>query len=742
MSSRVKLRASTDICADCSAPGPEWASLNRCVLICDECCSVHRSLGRHVSQVKHLRHSVWHPNLLTMVIQLVNNGANAIWEHNYAPPSLDHGQNRGGIRKPNPKDNVHPTKSNFIKAKYQSLQFVHRLPSKDDDATTVDYTLQLHSCVRTSNLETSLRLLSNGAQPNYIHPEKGNTPLHIATSAGQALQVELLVVHGADPTVLDMNGKSLMDYALEAGHRDLAQRLFEMQYVLTDRLAFYLCGRKPDHSAGIRYLIPTMADSCLDLSQDAQKAKLKLKALSNHLFEELAADVYDEVDRRECDAIWLANQNHSALVNDTTTVPFLPVNPAFTSTRNQGRQKLALFNAQELATLILDVLNDARRREQDSNPDLAHAGIVDSTMFPIEEDRHMSHDYDEVASDDETAAQNDQILRAQKRSTEKSTSTSFVLEDTIPMENYLELKRVLASAEARIQQLLQVNASMSQGIQELQAVVQSLRRDKYNLQKQLGLDDKSLEDNVFSFDTGHEYINADILRTMTNTNTADDDDDEDHVDINDITPYACPGELMKKKGQGHNLPVGTSHSPNDSKGKKVNPYDNVPDEEPEKSEDERPFVHNDKNGLSDNQIDEEAERVLSEAEGIVQAAAREFEPSQEDVVRCTEQITKKIQELLLAAQAGRHSSFIPCSNKINSAVNDMATLFPENPDADAVRVSLQLMANSASRLSVECKSAVLPGNTVDMAFLTQQVIQCAYDIAKAAKQLVTTFSVE
>ena len=46
--------------------GPEWASLNRCVLICDECCSVHRSLGRHVSQVKHLRHSIWHPNLLTV----------------------------------------------------------------------------------------------------------------------------------------------------------------------------------------------------------------------------------------------------------------------------------------------------------------------------------------------------------------------------------------------------------------------------------------------------------------------------------------------------------------------------------------------------------------------------------------------------------------------------------------------------------------------------------------------------
>ena len=36
----------------------------------------------------------------------------------------------------------------------------------------------------------------------------------------------------------------------------------------------------------------------------------------------------------------------------------------------QGRQKLALFNAQEFATLIIDILHDARRRQQESNPDL------------------------------------------------------------------------------------------------------------------------------------------------------------------------------------------------------------------------------------------------------------------------------------------------------------------------------------------------------------------------------------
>lgn len=45
-------------------PDPGWASISRGVLVCDECCSVHRSLGRHISIVKHLRHSAWPPTLL------------------------------------------------------------------------------------------------------------------------------------------------------------------------------------------------------------------------------------------------------------------------------------------------------------------------------------------------------------------------------------------------------------------------------------------------------------------------------------------------------------------------------------------------------------------------------------------------------------------------------------------------------------------------------------------------------
>ncbi|KAM5311585.1 ARF GTPase-activating protein GIT2 isoform 8-T8 [Glossophaga mutica] len=400
MSKRLR---SSEVCADCSVPDPSWASVNRGTFICDECCSVHRSLGRHISQVRHLKHTPWPPTLLQMVETLYNNGANSIWEHSL----LDPASIMSGRRKANPQDKVHPNKAEFIRAKYQMLAFVHRLPCRDDDSVTAkDLSKQLHSSVRTGNLETCLRLLSLGAQANFFHPEKGNTPLHVASKAGQILQAELLAVYGADPGTQDSSGKTPVDYARQGGHHELAERLVEIQYELTDRLAFYLCGRKPDHKNGQHFIIPQMADSSLDLSELAKAAKKKLQSLNNHLFEELAMDVYDEVDRRETDAVWLATQNHSTLVTETTVVPFLPVNPEYSSTRNQGRQKLARFNAHEFATLVIDILSDAKRRQQGSplssskdNVELILKTI--NNQHSTEGQDNDQPDYDSVASDED-----------------------------------------------------------------------------------------------------------------------------------------------------------------------------------------------------------------------------------------------------------------------------------------------------------------------------------------------------
>ncbi|XP_075424862.1 ARF GTPase-activating protein GIT2 isoform X7 [Ascaphus truei] len=679
MSKRLR---SPELCADCSVQDPRWASINRGILICDECCSVHRSLGRHISQVRHLKHTPWPTSLLQMVQTLYSNGANSIWEHSL----LDPASIMSGKRKANPQDKLHPNKAEFIRAKYQMLAFVHRLPCRDDDSVTAkDLSQQLHSSVRTGNLETCLRLLSLGAQANFFNPEKGSTPLHVAAKAGQIQQAELLAVYGADPGTPDSAGKTPIDYARQGGHHELVDRLVEIQHELTDRLAFYLCGRKPDHRNGQHFIIPQMADSSLDLSELAKAAKKKLQSLSNHLFEELAMDVYDEVDRRETDAVWLATQNHSTLVTETTVVPFLPVNPEYSSTRNQGRQKLARFNAHEFATLVIDILSDAKRRQQGNsvtaskeNVELILKSI--SNQHSRESQDNDQPDYDSVASDEEA----DLESVPNKANREKSLD-SDLSDGSVTVHEFLEVKNALVASEAKIQQLMKVNNNLSDELRIMQ-------KKGSKIEKQISMPESDYDNTIHDSE----------LETSSN-----------------------------RKVRQRSMAWQTEGS--------------IPES-------------------GDSEVDTSA--VL---------------PSTEDVIRKTEQITKNIQELLRSAQENKHdrpferesvrrlrhslgcfstlvpwaeraplqpltlqqpdstSCYIPCSERIHVAVTEMAALFPKKPRSDMVRTSLRLLTSSAYRLQSECKKTlpVESSPTTDIQLVTQQVIQCAYDIAKAAKQLVT-----
>ncbi|VDK42114.1 unnamed protein product [Gongylonema pulchrum] len=73
-------------CADCSADDPQWASLNKGVLICSECCYVHRNLGRHVSNVRSIKKGAWNSSQLELMYILYSNGSNNIWEHSLLDP--------------------------------------------------------------------------------------------------------------------------------------------------------------------------------------------------------------------------------------------------------------------------------------------------------------------------------------------------------------------------------------------------------------------------------------------------------------------------------------------------------------------------------------------------------------------------------------------------------------------------------------------------------------------------------
>ncbi|XP_038550596.1 ARF GTPase-activating protein GIT2-like isoform X4 [Micropterus salmoides] len=751
MSKRLR---NTELCADCSVPEPRWASVNRGVLICDECCSVHRSLGRHSSQVRHMTHTPWPPTQLQMVQTLYSNGANSIWEHSL----LDPASVMSGKRKANPQDKLHPNKSEFIKAKYQMLAFVHRMPCREDDSSTAkDLSKQLHSSVRTGNLETCLRLLSLGAQANFFHPEKGNTPLHVAAKAGQVSQAELLTVYGADPGAPDSNGKTPIDYAREAGHHDLADRLVEIQYELTDRLAFYLCGRKPDHKNGQHFIVPQMADS-LDLSELAKAAKKKLQSLSNHLFEELAMDVYDEVDRRETDAVWLATQNHSTLVTETTVVPFLPVNPEYSSTRNQGRQKLARFNAHEFATLVIDILSDAKRRQQGNSI----ASPKDNVEFILKSVavRHCSDsqdndqpDYDSVASDEDT----DQELPSSKGDRTKSLD-SDVSDGPITMHEYLEVKNALSASEAKIQHLMKANNNLSDELRLMQKKLHSLQSENTSLRRQVTT-------NFYQIPSGSDYPDPSSPSALKRRQSARASRPMSMYETGSgLKPYLSKGETPYPEEA---IPTLQPFPPHTERGAFVTTSSSLPsfpstlswskDESAQKAsklEKQSSMPESDyDNTFNDSEIDDSGlcRRVrlrssgwLGEGSSIPELDDLETEsdptlPSTEDVIRKTEQITKNIQELLRAAQENKHDSFIPCSERIHVAVTEMAALFPKKPRSETVRGSLRLLTSSAYRLQSECRKAVpsegCPGP--DMQLVTQQVIQCAYDIAKAAKQLVT-----
>nr|AAD38496.1 p95 paxillin-kinase linker [Gallus gallus] len=749
MSKRLR---SSEVCADCSAQDPCWASINRGILICDECCSVHRSLGRHISQVRHLKHTPWPPTLLQMVETLYNNGANSIWEHSL----LDPASVMSGRRKANPQDKVHPNKAEFIRAKYQMLAFVHRLPCREDDSVTAkDLSKQLHSSVRTGNLETCLRLLSLGAQANFFHPEKGNTPLHVAAKAGQTLQAELLAVYGADPGTQDSNGKTPVDYARQGGHHELAERLIEIQYELTDRLAFYLCGRKPDHKNGQHFVIPQMADSSLDLSELAKAAKKKLQSLSNHLFEELAMYVYDEVDRRETDAVWLATQNHSTLVTETTVVPFLPVNPEYSSTRNQGRQKLARFNAHEFATLVIDILSDAKRRQQ-GNPLSGSKENVELILKSIS-NQHSSEsqdndqpDYDSVASDEDT----DLETNAAKSTRQKSLD-SDLSDGPVTAQEYMQVKNALVASEVKIQQLMKVNINLSDELRIMQKKLQTLQSENTNLRRQATT-------NIYQVQTGSEYTdptnNSSLKRrpsargsrpmSMYETGSGQKPylpmgevtyPEESITRLQPFPPHIGRSAFVTSSSSLPSFPSTLSWSRDEStrRASKLEKQSSVPESDYD-------------NTTASLELEETGSgrkgrqrSVIWQGEGSIpedtDTAPSSSLPSTEDVIRKTEQITKNIQELLRAAQENKHDSYIPCSERIHVAVTEMAALFPKKPKSELVRTSLRLLTSSAYRLQSECKKT-LPVETcptTDIQLVTQQVIQCAYDIAKAAKQLVT-----
>lgn len=127
-------------------------------------------------------------------------------------------------------------------------------------------------------------------------------PLHVAAKSGQAAQIELLIVFGADLSARDGSGQTAVEIAKHNNHFVIADRLLEASYEVTDRLCGFLGASKLDHSMGKHLHIPELQAGGMAISEQLKIARGKLQLVPNKIFEELVMDVFDEIDRREMEA--------------------------------------------------------------------------------------------------------------------------------------------------------------------------------------------------------------------------------------------------------------------------------------------------------------------------------------------------------------------------------------------------------------------------------------------------------
>ncbi|CRL00167.1 CLUMA_CG013443, isoform A [Clunio marinus] len=642
--SRAKLRGSVDTC---DAP---FASLNRGILLCSDCASIHRSLGTHVSIVKALRQGCWNPSVLNYINQINGHGANSVWEHVLLDPS-----SKQQKRKPSSKDSI-PVKSQFIRAKHVNLEFVLKPTLQADNSTSLEKELstQLHASVRSSNLETSLRLLVQGADPNFIHEEKGSTmPLHVAAKFGQAAQIELLLVYGADINATDGSGNTAIDHAKQNQFTQIAERLTEASFEVTDRIIYFLCGRKPDHSSGQHLIIPEQ--SRVEINEHLKIARGKLQLIPNKMFEELVMDLYEEVDRREMETIWSTCSPNP----EVGGVPFLPTNPHLSATRNQGRQKLARFSHVEFCGLLSDILVDARRRQN-----IANLRPLDQVSTPLPPNITLNSSSGNLNSI--VSAKPPTPTNVHQQSPVHNASTFNPLE----VET---LKNQLKNSELTIS--------------ELKTIVEKL----------------AMENSMLKTRIDSQIIPQDVQLKIHDASDTTATEVEPVLDVRSST---ANGSGMNSK-------------------RPVSMYEarQTPREE------NRPTI---------------TQSLYSVGSSSSNSSnSNQPMPLVEEVTKRTEVVTRRIQELWLAMQdLTKKDAFVPCSERIRVGVEELIAIFPPTMNDEVLKSALrQLNLNTAS-VQTECTNlqrALIKDNPTIVEIYLQQVRNCAYNLAKATKTLVTQF---
>ncbi|CAN0923881.1 ADP-ribosylation factor GTPase-activating protein AGD2 [Linum grandiflorum] len=262
-----------ELCAECSAHEPDWASLNLGILLCIECSGVHRNLGVHISKVRSLTFDVkvWEPTVLDLFRALGNVYSNSLWEGLLLLENkrIKESNVTISVTKPGPKDSTY-SKEMYIHAKYVEKALVVR------DATesfSLPNNRTIWLAVKTNNLREVYRCIvisdknivntifdevapvdlhhqindpedhtseSSAADTIFSDPEscqritdsndprncfQGCSLLHLACYYGNTVMLELLLQFGADINWRDFHGRTPLHHCIAKGDYPLAKFL-------------------------------------------------------------------------------------------------------------------------------------------------------------------------------------------------------------------------------------------------------------------------------------------------------------------------------------------------------------------------------------------------------------------------------------------------------------------------------------------------------------------------------------